>query len=87
MSDAKMYVVIMPGTCLKGIEEEEVGAKVKLTDKKAKAMSGKVQLLKDYELVGKTEQELLKENANLLKQVEKLTAELDEATKPDRKAK
>lgn len=77
----------MKGCCLKGIIQEKVGAKVKLTDAKAKAMSGKVQLLKDYELNSKTEQELIKENAKLLKQVETLTAELDEATKPVKRAK
>ena len=77
----------MRGCCLKGIIEEEVGAKVDLTDDKAASMSGKVRLLKDYEKVGKTEQELIKENAKLSKQVAELTEQLDEATKPDKKAK
>ena len=83
----KTYVVIRKGCCLKGIIEEKIGAKVKLTDEKAISMSGKVQLLKDYELVSKNEQELIQENAQLLKQIESLTAELDEATKPDKKDK
>lgn len=87
MSELKQYVVVMKGTCLKGIKEEKVGTKVKLTDAKAKAMSGKVQLLKDYELTSPSEQELIKENAKLLKQVKELTEQLDEATKPTKKAK
>lgn len=87
MSKTKKYVVVMKGCCLKGITEEEVGAKVDLTDDKAQAMSGKVQLLKDYEITGKTEQELIQENAKLIKQVAELTESLDEATKPNKKVK
>lgn len=85
MSDKKEYIVVMKGCCLKGITEEKVGEKVMLSDTKALGMSGKVKLLKDYEMTSKTEQELIKENAKLTKQVEELTAQLDEATKPDAK--
>lgn len=75
----------MSNCCLKGITEEEIGAKVSLTDEKAASMVGKVRLLKDYEDQSKSEQELIKENANLTKQVAELTAQLDDATKPDEK--
>lgn len=83
----KSYIVIRKGCCLKGITESNVGDRVKLTDGKALSMSGKVQLLKDYELTSKSEQELIKENAKLLKEVKELTEQLDEATKPTKKAK
>ena len=89
MSKTKMYIVVKSNCCLKGIKEEEIGAKVKLTDEKAASMAGKVRLLEEHEAQGKTEQELTKENVQLKKQVEELaaqvedlTAQLDEATKP-----
>ena len=84
---SKDYIVIMKGCCLKGIKEEEVGAKVRLSDEKAVSMSGKVQLLKEHELSSKSEQELIKENKSLAKQVAELTEQLDEATKPKGKDK
>ena len=72
MANTKDYIVTKKGCCLKGIKEEEVGAKVKLTDEKAKAMSGKVELMKGYQKSGPSEQELIKANAKLLKRVEEL---------------
>lgn len=89
MSKTQKYVVIRKGCCLKGITEEKIGTKVDLTDEQAKSKSGKVELLKDYQLSSKSEQELIKANAKLskqvgelTKQVEELTAQLDEATAP-----
>lgn len=82
MSQTQEYVVIRKGLCLKGLTEEKIGTKVDLTDEKAKSVSGKVELLKDYQLSSKSEQELIKEKAKLTKQVAELTAQLDEATAP-----
>lgn len=86
MSKAKTnkYIVTKMGVCLKGIVEEEVGAKVSLTDEKAAGMVGKVRLLKDYENDSRAENELAEANAKikeLTKQVEDLTAALSAPAK------
>lgn len=68
----KEYIVTKKGCCIKTGQEEEIGAKVKLSDEKAAGLVNKVELLKDYQLAGKTEQELIKENAKLSKRVKQL---------------
>ena len=68
----KDYIVIKKGCCIKTGQEEEIGAKVKLSDEKAAGLVNKVELLKDYQLAGKTEQELIKENAKLSKRIKQL---------------
>lgn len=70
----KNYIVIKRGVCLKGIIEEELNAKVDLTETKAGAMVGKVRLLEDYEADAKPDAELAKTR-------EALKAERDEGGK------
>lgn len=71
------YIVTQLGVCLKGTQEEELHARVELTETKAAALIGKVRLLEDYESDNKDADKL----ADMTAKLKAMTAERDELAK------